>query len=204
MFRDRAADRKRLLAARWTISKQFPDFEHLHRRHPWLSNGLSLMLAEAARVALDRHHKPAATDSTIATKDLTVASGGTSDTYTASWTVPTERERKSHANRKDATEDGAYCLAIAAVEARMEMFALGRTQQGSGADFWVDVDPHAEYLDAAHRVRLEVSGTDAGAKSTMKTRLKQKTEQTQRGSVNGPAIAAVVGFQAATIELWTA
>ena len=106
------ADESRLLfvAARCAINV-FPDFEHLERRHR-LSSGLCAELAEAARVAMARHHLPG---ETLLYVDCDANAPGY---YAAHWRAPTQLERETaHGNRDDATCDGAYCLALAAVEA---------------------------------------------------------------------------------------
>jgi hypothetical protein len=55
-----------------------------------------------------------------------------------------------------------------------------------------------EDLEAS--VRLEVSGTDEGNLSTIRSRLRQKMEQAGRVESNLPALATVVGFAALRIE----
>jgi hypothetical protein len=53
--------------------------------------------------------------------------------------------------------------------------------------------------DLENCFRLEVSGTDAGTKSDIEVRLREKMEQTQRGKSNLPAIASIVGFKEQTV-----
>ena len=49
--------------------------------------------------------------------------------------------------------------------------------------------------------RLEVSGVDAGGRSVVEARLRQKIDQTRRGASNLPAIASVVGFKELTVAI---
>ena len=48
---------------------------------------------------------------------------------------------------------------------------------------------------------LEVSGTDAGDEREIASRLGKKLRQARNGAANGPALAAVVGFELSTIVL---
>jgi hypothetical protein len=54
--------------------------------------------------------------------------------------------------------------------------------------------------DLERSVRLEVSGTDEGSLSMIKSRLRQKLEQAGRVDSNLPALATVVGFAMLRIE----
>jgi len=80
------------------------------------------------------------------------------------------------------------------------MVGIGRTGVGTGADYWVHPNRGADFEEAL-RVRLEVSGTDAGDEGEIASRLRRKLAQARNGSVNGPALAAVVGFEMSTIVL---
>jgi hypothetical protein len=55
--------------------------------------------------------------------------------------------------------------------------------------------------DLEHCFRLEVSGLDAGNRTAVETRLRQKVDQTKRGASNLPAIASVVGFKEKVIAI---
>jgi hypothetical protein len=111
---------------------------------------------------------------------------------------PDPRTLKSWNNDIDATESGAYGMALATVEAEEKLVAVSRAQTQTGADWYVA--PKGKQLeDLEDCFRLEVSGVDAGTQSDIETRLRRKVEQTQRGKSNLPAIASVVGFKGRTI-----
>jgi hypothetical protein len=75
-----------------------------------------------------------------------------------------------------------------------------RAETLTGADWYVapiGTDP----VDLEDCFRLEVSGIDAGGRSIVDARLKQKVDQTRRGASNLPAIASVVGFKELAIAI---
>ena len=76
-------------------------------------------------------------------------------------------------------------------------FATARSETRTGADYYVAPSEGLSDLDAAYR--LEVSGTDRGNETTIRSRLKEKILQAQRGASNLPAVACVVGFRAARV-----
>jgi len=158
----------------------------LDRRHPGLTVHVGGSYTEAASVCLDRHHaSPVRIEVTCGTKQT----GRTID-----FAKPEARTLKAWNNDIDTTEAGAYGVAIAAVEAEEELVAIGRAETQTGADWYVA--PRGEqHEDLESCFRLEVSGLDAGSKSDIEARLRQKIEQTHRGKSNLPAIASVVGFK---------
>src|ERR1700674_5785103 len=83
-------------------------FADLSARHAGVSQGISSSYAEAVRVCLDRHHTSPA--------EFQVTDNGRIDKASAQWNAADERTRRAWANSDDATEAGAYGLALAAVE----------------------------------------------------------------------------------------
>ena len=172
--------------------KQMDDlkFCDLSERHYGVSQGVSDSYAEAACTCLERHHA-SAVDFQI--EDKEVSSAGK-----ASWPPVSDRTKAAWSNETDATEQGAYALALAAIENSRGLVAVRRAETKTGADYYLDV-PGAEVLDLETAKRLEISGVDEGAASVVRTRLRQKLEQARRGESNLPAIACVVGFQSLQI-----
>ncbi len=159
-------------------------------RHTGLTNAIGSVYEEAARVCLDRHF--------ASPKIFHVAGLGCEKRLQAEWTATDARTKAAWANEIDATESGAYCLALAAVEQTEGLVALSRAETHTGADYYVgpagqDVDD----LESLHR--LEVSGTDRGDENAVAQRLRRKVEQAKAGSSDLPALAAVVGFRALCI-----
>jgi hypothetical protein len=68
----------------------------------------------------------------------------------------------------------------------------------TGADYYVAPTASGD-LEGAYR--LEVSGTNHGDASAVKTRLKEKVEQARAGDSNLPAIACVAGFRERVVAI---
>ncbi len=160
-------------------------FLDLNARHPGISPGVALSYAEAARVSLDRHHSSPC--------EFAIQDNGTSNVADAEWTECDAALKAAWANKDDATRDGAYGLALAAVEETRKLVAVGRAETRTGADYYLSETPVApDSFEGS--VRLEVSGTSDGSNSVINARLAQKLEQAKKGTSNLPAIASVVGF----------
>jgi hypothetical protein len=165
---------------------------NLFERHSGLTKSISDGYNEAARVCLDRHHKP----------PIEININGVDKTYSATlrWSESDERTRAAWNNEIDATEQGAYCVVLAAVEFADGLVALRRAETGTGADYYVaPIAAQAEDLESWWR--LEVSGVDKGTMAAVQKRLKQKVDQASRGKSNLPAIAAVVGFSCRCVSI---
>lgn len=159
-------------------------FEDLAERHPIDPHQLH-GYANAAKVRLEVHHIPPV--------EFQVASKGKALTYQVSWTPVDDKLRRSYNNADDAKRDGAYVMAFAAVEDLEGLVSIARAETKTGSDYYVAA-AGSNPTDLENAVRLEVSGTD-GSATEVRARLKQKQEQTRRGTGTEPAIAAVVGFK---------
>lgn len=158
----------------------------LHERHGGLTRALGETFTEAASVCFSRHH--------LSPVDLEVQALGVSSSHSVEFGSPDKRTLGAWANEIDTTECGAYGVCLAAVEAQESLVAVKRAETLTGADWYVaPVGVDVSDLEACYR--LEVSGVDAGSRSVVEARLRQKVEQTRRGSSNLPAIASVVGFK---------
>jgi len=115
------------------------------------------------------------------------------------WNSPTQDLLMAHANEKDATEDGAYAIAIALAD-RLGFQVVGRVHQGSGAD-WLLIPKAGPENDC---YKLEVSGMARIGKEKPEARLRLKLEQGRGGDYNRPGIAVVVRFEDAMLlsEAW--
>jgi hypothetical protein len=75
----------------------------------------------------------------------------------AEWMKPDSRLEKAWANADDATRDGAYGLALAAVEITRGLVAVSRAETRTGADYYLGrSDASPDDLEAS--IRLEVRG----------------------------------------------
>jgi|ERR1017187_7306864 hypothetical protein len=145
--------------------------------------------ANAAKVRLEAHHATPV--------DFAVTSKAETVTYEVRWTPVDDTLRRSYDNADDAKRDGAYVMALAAVEDLENLVGIGRAETKTGADYYV-APSGSNPSDFEKAVRLEVSGTD-GTPTEVRARLRQKQEQTRKGIGSEPAIAAVVGFKSGLI-----
>jgi hypothetical protein len=166
-------------------------FLNLSERHIGVTAAIAANFAEAACVCLDRHHTPPT--------QFHLIDNASTDTAAAVWTSTDQRARNAWANRDDATRDGAYGLALAAIEEMRGLVAVHRAETRTGSDWYVG-PPTDAIEDLEKAFRLEISGTDEGNQSVISGRLRQKIEQARKGNSNLPAIAAVVGFAAGQIS----
>jgi hypothetical protein len=164
----------------------------LHERHPGLTPALGESYTEAACVCLSRHHEPPV--------DVSVLHEGKTQIIALNFSIPSPRVQKAHANEIDATETGAYCVSLAAVEAVAGLVAVSRAETLTGADWYIA--PGGTTVDDLETcIRLEVSGVNAGASGEVRRRLLEKVSQASRGQSNLPAIAAVVGFKVLEVAI---
>jgi hypothetical protein len=166
--------------------------ELLHERHTGLTASLAGTFFEAASVCLNRHH-----DSPI---NMDIVCNGSCSTQLVDFQKPDARVLNAWANDIDTTESGAYGVSLAAVEVEEQMVAVRRAETLTGADWYV-APIGTEADDLENCFRLEVSGIDIGGRSVVDARLRQKIDQTRRGSSNLPAIASVVGFKERAIAI---
>lgn len=160
--------------------------ESLHDRHSGLTKPLGDSFYEAASVCLDRHHESPV--------DLDISSENKTTKRSAAFVTPDQRVQNAWANEIDTTESGAYGVSLAAVEVTDNLVAVRRAEKLTGADWYIaPFGTSAEDLECC--LRLEVSGVDAGNRSDVEARLRQKVEQARRGQSNLPAMASVVGFK---------
>lgn len=172
------------------MSSTFLPIANLAERHIGLTYALAECYFEAACVCLDRFHVPPE-EFLLKSKD--------DSKVNLTWKPPRTREIGAWANRDDATRDGAYACAIAAVELVLGMFAVRRAETLTGADYYIaSINKRPDDLETC--CRLEVSGTNLD-KNEVKRRLKAKIQQLRDGQSNLPAMAAIIGFQVKIILL---
>lgn len=115
------------------------------------------------------------------------------------WDEPGESALKSHGNEKDATEHGAYAVAIALAD-HLGFKVIARAHQRSGSD-WVMVrkgEPENDYY------KLEVSGISRINTQKPEVRLAEKMAQGSRGDWDRPGMAIVARFEDVQVlaEVW--
>jgi hypothetical protein len=159
-----------------------------------MSQGMRLALTEAAQVVLDRFHREV---NQLAMHPRHTALGIWSKAdnewvdIAIVWTASTPDMTTTYANLKDATEDGAYAIAVHAMS-HFGWRVMGRAQQGSGAD-WIVRDPTRPECV----IKLEVSGIAEGGSPG--NRLSMKTTQAKGGTPSDAGVALVFRFSDAQL-----
>jgi len=157
----------------------------LAKRHYGLTDEIANNYYQAACVCLDREHNP---------PQVFALKGDDFEKDTLiEWVPSDKRTKRAWANKDDATRDGAYACAIAAIELCYNLYTVGRSETLTGSDYYVSFDPNPPQ-DFENCLRLEVSGTDMDGYE-VRRRLLNKIKQVKSGKSDLPAIAAVVGFR---------
>jgi len=107
--------------------------------------------------------------------------------------LPDDTILRAWANEIDATEAGAYGIALASIEISDGLVAYARAETLTGVDYYLGPADNT-LLDLENSHRLEVSGISTDNESKMIARLQRKIDQAKAGNSNLPAIAAIVGF----------
>lgn len=173
------------------MSSMLP-FHGLAQRHLGVTDAIGGSYTEAARVCLDRHH--------VSPVEIVIQAPAERHQTVAQWQRTDGRIQGAWANEIDATEFGAYGIALAAIELVEGMVAVRRAETGTGADYYV-APPGATIDDLEACYRLEISGIDRGDDYSVSQRLQQKVQQAVDGASNLPALAAVVGFRARYVAI---
>lgn len=173
------------------MKKPVLPLEEMNKRHEGLTAHVAGAYYEAACVSLSRNHTPP--------QDFDIVRDEGQVKAEVRWHAPDAQCLRAWANRDDATRDGAYACAIAAVEVVSDMYAVGRAETLTGADYYI-APKGTGAQDFERCIRLEVSGTHCD-ECELRRRLSEKVKQVKQGRSSLPAIAAVVGFRVRSIML---
>jgi hypothetical protein len=154
-------------------------------RHPGLPPYVADSYLNAAIFILDQHHK--------SPQQFKLNDENIEIITSIYWDEPSKRVKSAFANIDDSKEDGAYLLALAAIEVTRNCVAVRRAERLTGADYYI-APVGTKLDDLENALRLEVSGTEL-SEADVKRRLLIKVDQARRGKSNLPALAAVVGYK---------
>lgn len=118
------------------------------------------------------------------------------------WDQLTQQHHRSCADLQEATEYGAYGLAILVVRETTGKAVLERSAKGPGFDFWVG-DEEDNELPFQGLTRLEISGILSGDSKAVNSRVRVKKNQVAPSDDQGPALIAVVEFGRPATKLVT-
>lgn len=151
---------------------------------PGLSGAYGTQLAQAAAVCLEnREHKSGVTFHLAGVKTAQ---------FPMEWPPVNGQARRSHNDLQEATERGAYGIAILIVCDLTGKVVVERSAKGLGFDYWLGDEDDDELF--VGKVRLEVSGILSGSFSQAQTRVRQKREQMKPSAHLAPGYVAVVEF----------
>jgi hypothetical protein len=157
-----------------------------------LTSACGTSLAESAAVCLeDRSHTPGVF---LSVKGISNAG------YVLQWIAVDDQQRRCYNDLQEATERGAYAVAILLVRQLTGMTVLQRSKKGPGFDYWVG-EPDDNGLLFQGKTRLEVSGLLEGSTTEITARVKRKIAQVKPSDHLAPAYIAVVEFGAPTAQV---
>jgi hypothetical protein len=121
-------------------------------------------------------------------------SGDYRSSGTLQWQSVAQSHLKTYGDVQEATEYGAYGIAIVVALYLTGMTGVERSAKGTGIDFWLRADDAGQNF-FQHAARLEVSGILEGDESRIVARLNKKlTQTTPSDTTLLPAFVAIVEF----------
>jgi|SRR6185437_166116 len=143
------------------------------------------VLGEAAAVCLEKNDHISGV--------LLSANGISSETYKLEWDQLYPAHHSTYSDLQDATELGAYGIALLVVMDLTGKTVIERSAKGGGFDWWIgDIDPSG--LPFQGKTRLEVSGILKDGGGSLAARVREKKKQIDPSNSLGPGIVAVVEF----------
>lgn len=110
------------------------------------------------------------------------------------WCDSVARDDDTWADLDEATEYGAYGVAIVLALPLTHTHRVQRSAKGTGIDYWLGNEEHQSGI-FQRTARLEVSGILRGNKNKIVARLREKLIQTNRSDNTAlPAYVVIVGF----------
>ena len=141
-------------------------------------------------------------------EDLTGQVEGDSSAKVRIRRLPVTTEmRRTYGDLDDATEDGAYGLAIWLVPLLSDYKCYSRSNKGTGFDYWL-IDKWATHSPedelnfiTESDARMEVSGIRKGSRAQLNSRVKQKKDQLSLSDLGGkPGYVFVVEYSSVEIR----
>jgi hypothetical protein len=124
---------------------------------------------------------------------LLTVEGEFTDNCKLVWSLSlTESMRRYWSDLVDATEQGAYGLAILLLRMNTGLTIIERSRRGTGFNWWLGTEDNL----FQHKARLEVSGILSGSRRRFNSRLKAKLAQAEQSASPGlPVYAVVIEFR---------
>jgi hypothetical protein len=171
------------------------DLFTLKKGMPGLTSACGISLAESAAVCLEnQNHR------TGVTLRLT---GLNAESVKIKWLPVDQQQRRCYNDLQEATERGAYGVAILLVKRLTGKVVLERSKKGPGFDYWIGNRKQGDNSLFSGKARLEVSGILVGSDSELNVRIRQKKAQLTPSDRLATGYVAVVEFgkPAACVEM---
>ncbi len=125
---------------------------------------------------------------------LLEVTGDACSIWSLKWSEAVDVEDGTWADLQEATEYGAYGIAITVALALTKTSRVERSAKGTGIDYWLGSGKDQRGI-FQRTARLEVSGILNGDKRKIDARLKEKLAQTERSDQTQlPAYVSIVEF----------
>jgi hypothetical protein len=109
-----------------------------------------------------------------------------------SWEALGDAHKSTYADLQEATEFGAYGIALIVIRELTGKAAIERSAKGGGFDWWIGDTDDPFALPFQGKTRLEVSGILRDRGGHLESRLQRKRHQTDPSDSIGPAMIAIV------------
>jgi hypothetical protein len=153
---------------------------------PGLTSACGTSLAEAAAVCLEeRQHRSGVTFH---------LSGAHAQQFLVQWPPVDDQARRCYNDLQEATERGAYGIAILIVCDITGMVVVERSKKGPGFDYWLGNEDEDGGELFERKARLEVSGILSASRPQVQARVRQKKKQMKPSDRLAPGYVAVVEF----------
>ena len=153
---------------------------------PAISDPYATMLGEAAAVCFEENSHRSGVALNLA--------GVSTQTFAIEWQKLEAAHKSTYADLQEATEFGAYGMALVVIREVTGKTAIERSAKGGGFDWWIGDSDDPSGLPFHGKARLEVSGILRDRGGALETRLQVKKRQTDPSDSLGPAIIAIIEF----------
>lgn len=131
---------------------------------PGLTPERGAAMAQAARVCLTESRHPSPCGLTV--------DGGHSGRMPLAFQVATDAESRSWNDQEEATQQGAYAVAILVMKQLESLTVLERSRRGTHFDWWLGTSDGGPLFQ--DKVHLEVSGIRDGSEARISERVAEK------------------------------
>lgn len=158
----------------------------INLRTPAITGSYATMLGEAAAVWFEENSHASGVALNLA--------GVSTQTFAIQWQKLEAAHKSTYADLQEATEFGAYGIALVVIREVTGKTAIERSAKGGGFDWWIGDSEDPSGLPFHGKARLEVSGILRDRGGALETRLQVKRLQTDSSDSLGPAIIAIIEF----------